>query len=90
MQNFFFQDPVMELKVESNFEGKNLPKLTTFISNQIRRSIKKKHTLPNYKVRYKPFFIQEKPQDGKNEVCCYKFKIIFIFYLYYFPSNKFY
>ncbi|XP_047126500.1 PDZ domain-containing protein 8 isoform X1 [Hydra vulgaris] len=61
-------DPLMDLKVESDFEGKNLPKLTTFISNQIRKSIKKKHTLPNYKVRYKPFFVQEKPQDGKNEI----------------------
>jgi len=54
--------------VESNFQGKNLPKLTSFISNQIRRSIRNKHTLPRYKVRYKPFFVQDKPQDGKNEV----------------------
>ena len=58
----------MDINVESNFEGKNLPRLTSFISNQIRRSVKKKHTMPRYKVRYKPFFIQEKPQDGKHEV----------------------
>jgi hypothetical protein len=34
---------------------------------QIRRSIRKKHTLPNYKIRYKPFFtkpeVQTPPQD---------------------------
>ncbi|XP_057313553.1 PDZ domain-containing protein 8-like isoform X1 [Hydractinia symbiolongicarpus] len=64
----FYEDPLMDIKVESNFQGKNLPKLTSFIHNQIRRSVKKKHTFPRYKVRYKPFFLQEKPQDGKNEV----------------------
>ena len=64
----FYEDPIMDLEVESNFQGRNLPKLTSFIHNQIHRAIKKKHTFPRYKVRYKPFFIQEKPQDGKNEV----------------------
>lgn len=34
---------------------------------QIRRSVRKKHTLPNYKIRYRPFFIKPEqrvaPQD---------------------------
>ena len=58
----------MDLHVDSNFEGKKLPKLTSFIHNQIKKTIRKKHTLPRYKVRYKPFFVKEEPQDGKNEV----------------------
>lgn len=62
----------MDLHVDSNFEGKKLPKLTSFIHNQIRKSIKKKHTLPRYKVRYKPFFVKEEPQDGRNEVSMHK------------------
>ncbi|XP_066911175.1 PDZ domain-containing protein 8-like [Clytia hemisphaerica] len=64
----FYEDPIMDLHVDSNFEGKKLPKLTSFIHNQIRKSIKKKHTLPRYKVRYKPFFVKDEPQDGRNEV----------------------
>lgn len=64
----FYEDPVMDLKVESDFQGRNLPKLTTFIHNQIIRAVKKKHTWPRYKVRYKPFFLQQQPQDGKREV----------------------
>jgi hypothetical protein len=61
----------MDIGVDSNFEGKTLPKLTSFLQNQIRKTIKKKHTLPRYKVRYKPFFVKEQPQDGKNEVNYY-------------------
>lgn len=64
----FYEDPIMDLQVNSNFQGRNLPKLTSFIYSQIRRAIKKKHTFPHYKVRYKPFFVQQKPQDGKNEL----------------------
>lgn len=30
--------------------------VTSIISNQIRKAIRRKHTLPNYKLRYKPFF----------------------------------
>lgn len=66
--NLSFQEPVMDLEVDSNFEGKKLPKLTSFIHSQICKVIRKKHTLPRYKVRYKPFFVKEEPQDGKNEV----------------------
>lgn len=40
----------------SQFEGRSMPKLTSLLVNQIRRSIKRKHTLPNYKIRFKPFF----------------------------------
>lgn len=58
----------MDIEVESHFNGKNLAQLTTLIKNQIRKSVKRKHTLPRYKVRYKPFFRQPIPRDGKQEI----------------------
>ena len=62
-----FQDPEMDIEVESQFNGKNLARLTNLIKSQIRKSIKRKHTLPRYKVRYKPFFRQSVLHDGKQE-----------------------
>eukprot|EP00112_Aurelia_sp_Birch-Aquarium-sp1_P023277 Seg687.8 transcript_id=Seg687.8/GoldUCD/mRNA.D3Y31 product="PDZ domain-containing protein 8" protein_id=Seg687.8/GoldUCD/D3Y31 len=63
----FYEDPEMDIEVESQFNGKNLAKLTNLIKSQIRKSIKRKHTLPRYKVRYKPFFRQSVLHDGKQE-----------------------
>jgi len=64
----FYEDPEIELQVESQFNGRNLAKLTTLIKNQIIKSVKRKHTLPRYKVRYKPFFKQPIIRDGKQDV----------------------
>lgn len=58
----------MDIQVESQFNGRTLAQLTTLIKKQIRKSVKRKHTLPMYKVRYKPFFRQPIPQDGKQDV----------------------
>uniref|UniRef100_A0A673KH37 PDZ domain-containing protein 8-like n=1 Tax=Sinocyclocheilus rhinocerous TaxID=307959 RepID=A0A673KH37_9TELE len=52
----FLEDPLIDFEVKSQFEGRPLPQLTSIIVNQLKRVIKKKHTLPNYKIRYKPFF----------------------------------
>ncbi|XP_033978281.1 PDZ domain-containing protein 8 [Trematomus bernacchii] len=52
----FLDDPLVDFEVKSQFEGRPLPQLTSIIVNQLKRVIKKKHTLPNYKIRYKPFF----------------------------------
>ncbi|XP_056623883.1 PDZ domain-containing protein 8 [Triplophysa dalaica] len=52
----FLEDPVIDFEVKSQFEGRPLPQLTSIIVNQLKRVIKRKHTLPNYKIRYKPFF----------------------------------
>ncbi len=35
---------------------------------QIRRSVRKKHTLPNYKIRYRPFFIKPEPRPPPQDV----------------------
>lgn len=47
----FAEDPIVDFEVKSQFEGRPLPTLTSFIVNQLKRVIKKKHTLPNYKIR---------------------------------------
>ncbi|KAK6487642.1 PDZ domain-containing protein 8-like [Huso huso] len=52
----FLEDPLIDFEVRSQFEGRPLPQLTSIIVNQLKRVIKRKHTLPNYKIRYKPFF----------------------------------
>uniref|UniRef100_T1J1P6 PDZ domain-containing protein 8 n=1 Tax=Strigamia maritima TaxID=126957 RepID=T1J1P6_STRMM len=62
----FCQEPVMDFKVESQFQGRPVPQITSLIISQIRRAIKKKHTLPNYKVRFKPFI--EKPTSAVKKV----------------------
>jgi hypothetical protein len=54
----FTEDPDIQFAVSSHFENKQIPQLTTLIINQLRRSVRKKHTLPNYKIRFKPFFDQ--------------------------------
>jgi len=36
--------------------------------NHLRKSIQKKHTLPSYKIRYSPFFLELSPQDETQEV----------------------
>ncbi|CAJ1057680.1 PDZ domain-containing protein 8 [Xyrichtys novacula] len=53
----FLEDPLVDFEAKSQFEGRPLPQLTSIIVNQLKRVIKKKHTLPNYKIRYKPFFL---------------------------------
>lgn len=48
----FYNEPVMDLAVESHFQGRQLQSnITNLIVNQIKKAIKRKHTLPNYKIR---------------------------------------
>ncbi|KAK7862818.1 hypothetical protein R5R35_000842 [Gryllus longicercus] len=68
----FYSEPRLELAVESQFQGRPLPQVTSLIISQIRKTLKKKHTLPHYKLRYKPFFRksglgeEEDEGDGVN------------------------
>ncbi|RZC35179.1 PDZ domain-containing protein 8, partial [Asbolus verrucosus] len=81
----FYSEPVIELEVESHFQGRQLQSnITNLIVHQIKKAIKRKHTLPNYKIRYlryKPFFIKTDPcqldiedseiiPQGQLEVTC--------------------
>ncbi|NWS76867.1 PDZD8 protein, partial [Crotophaga sulcirostris] len=60
----FMDDPVILFEVKSQFEGRPMPQLTSIIVNQFKKVIKRKHTLPNYKIRFKPFFpFQVVPPD---------------------------
>ncbi|XP_011151747.1 PDZ domain-containing protein 8 [Harpegnathos saltator] len=53
----FYSDPILELEVQSQFQGRQLqPQIISLITSQIRRAVRRKHTLPRYKMRYKPFF----------------------------------
>nr|XP_060624487.1 PDZ domain-containing protein 8 [Anolis sagrei ordinatus] len=52
----FVDEPVIDLEVKSQFEGRPLPQLTSIIVSQFKKVIKRKHTLPHYKIRFKPFF----------------------------------
>ncbi|XP_043476993.1 PDZ domain-containing protein 8 isoform X2 [Leptopilina heterotoma] len=53
----FYTDPILELDVQSQFQGRQLqPQIISLITGQIRRAVRRKHTLPRYKMRYKPFF----------------------------------
>lgn len=53
----FLGDPKVNLDIETQFQGRQMQSnVTSLISNQIRKAIRRKHTLPNYKLRYKPFF----------------------------------
>lgn len=49
----FVGDPKVDLEVQSQFQGRQMQSnVTSLISNQIRKAIRRKHTLPNYKLRY--------------------------------------
>ncbi|XP_069835780.1 PDZ domain-containing protein 8 isoform X1 [Dendropsophus ebraccatus] len=52
----FLDEPLIDFQVHSQFEGRPMPQLTSIIVTQLKRVIKRKHTVPNYKIRYKPFF----------------------------------
>lgn len=53
----FLGDPELDLAIESKYQGRQMQSnITSLISNQIRKAVRRKHTLPNYKLRYKPFF----------------------------------
>lgn len=53
----FVNEPVVEIAVESQIQGRQMQSnVTSLISNQVKKAIRRKHTLPNYKLRFKPFF----------------------------------
>ncbi|KAL8187283.1 UNVERIFIED_CONTAM: hypothetical protein K2H54_043049 [Gekko kuhli] len=46
----FVDEPVIGFDVKSQFEGRPLPQLTSIIVNQFKKVIRRKHTLPHYKI----------------------------------------
>ncbi|KAJ8298224.1 hypothetical protein KUTeg_024755 [Tegillarca granosa] len=64
----FLEEPRMDFTVESRFGTRPLPQITSLIINQIKRVVRKRHTLPNYKFRYKPFFDKYIPFEPANDI----------------------
>lgn len=53
----FIQEPLMDLAIESQIQGRQMQSnVTSLISSAVKKAIRRKHTLPNYKLRFKPFF----------------------------------
>lgn len=52
----FVSEPRMDLEVQSHLQGRSIPQITALFVNQIKKAVRRKHTLPNYKMRVKPFF----------------------------------
>ncbi|XP_055485957.1 PDZ domain-containing protein 8 [Psammomys obesus] len=63
----FVEDPLIDFEVRSQFEGRPLPQLTSIIVNQLKKIIKRKHTLPSYKIRFKPFFPYQALQGSEDD-----------------------
>ncbi|XP_067641097.1 PDZ domain-containing protein 8 isoform X2 [Eurosta solidaginis] len=63
----FLGDPELDLSIESKYQGRQMQSnITSLISNQIRKAVRRKHTLPNYKLRYKPFFHKTPEEDTSD------------------------
>ncbi|KAL3117951.1 hypothetical protein niasHT_005194 [Heterodera trifolii] len=52
----FVEAPQMDLKVDSQFQGRSLRHLIPLINSAFRKAIQLKHVWPNYKLRFRPFF----------------------------------
>ncbi|XP_064481658.1 PDZ domain-containing protein 8-like isoform X2 [Ornithodoros turicata] len=50
----FYEEPKVEISIESSIQGQNFPQIPNIIMSQIRRVLRAKHTLPNYRIRFKP------------------------------------
>ncbi|XP_049885200.1 PDZ domain-containing protein 8 [Pectinophora gossypiella] len=64
----FEAPPKLELRVRGRFQGRQLkPRLASLVAAHIRRAVAQRHTLPNYKIRYKPFFPKSEPGSAEGE-----------------------
>ncbi|XP_072935165.1 PDZ domain-containing protein 8 isoform X2 [Epargyreus clarus] len=64
----FESPPKLELRVRGRFQGRQLkPRLAALVAAHIRRAVAQRHTLPNYKIRYKPFFPKSEPGSTDGE-----------------------
>ncbi|CAK1548194.1 unnamed protein product [Leptosia nina] len=64
----FESQPKLELRVRGRFQGRQLkPRLAALVAAHIRRAVAQRHTLPNYKIRYKPFFPKSDPGSTEGE-----------------------
>lgn len=53
----FIHEPIVDLAIESQIQGRQMQSnVTSLISSAVKKAIRRKHVLPNYKLRFKPFF----------------------------------
>lgn len=53
----FINEPFVDLAIESQIQGRTMQSnVTSLILTAVKKAIRRKHTLPNYKLRFKPFF----------------------------------
>lgn len=53
----FIKEPIVDLAIESQIQGRTMQSnVTSLISTAVKKAIRRKHTMPNYKLRFKPFF----------------------------------
>ncbi|XP_066288045.1 PDZ domain-containing protein 8-like isoform X2 [Branchiostoma lanceolatum] len=71
----FYEEPELEFDAQSQFGSRVFPQLTSIIINQIRRSVRKKHTLPYYKMRFKPFFDYQEQLNAPDNVYLHDNKV---------------
>ncbi|XP_071490252.1 PDZ domain-containing protein 8-like [Diadema antillarum] len=70
----FYEEPELEFDIETHFEGRTVHQLGSLILNQLRKTLRKKHILPAYKIRNKPFF-PKPPVPTDNEFHVHDAKI---------------
>ncbi|XP_022825186.1 PDZ domain-containing protein 8 isoform X2 [Spodoptera litura] len=64
----FESPPKLELRVRGRFQGRQIkPRLASLVAAHIRRAVAQRHTLPNYKIRYKPFFPKSDPGSTEGD-----------------------
>eukprot|EP00053_Salpingoeca_punica_P017234 m.165405 g.165405 ORF g.165405 m.165405 type:complete len:695 (+) comp17157_c0_seq1:174-2258(+) len=57
----FYEEPFIRVQVDCTVDGRSFAQLNSLIINHIRRSLRKKHTLPAAKMRFEPFFPIPRP-----------------------------
>ncbi|KAB7498748.1 PDZ domain-containing protein 8 [Armadillidium nasatum] len=62
----FYEEPESEFDVESSVLGRQIPRFKAIIINQLRNLIKRKHTLPYYKLRFAPLIKRTLKPDTCN------------------------
>ena len=66
----FETEPEVVLSVVSSLQQRSLPKLTRVITSVIKRTIRRKHTKPNYKKRYAPLFPEPSVPINQQILLC--------------------
>lgn len=62
----FIRDPTIDFKVDPVFRGRPLSHIVTLIMAQIRRTIRKRHVFPAFKLRFRPLLMHPLLQPSSD------------------------